>query len=87
MLILIGDYHLLNNLFDILISSFYRTIHLWSIRRRVRMLDFPFSAELYYHPAIKILGIISYKLLWLTIPTNQISLNKFLHHVLRHMSK
>ena len=84
--ILIGDYHLLNNLFDILVSSFYRTIHLWSIWRRVGMLDFPFNAEFYYHLAIEILGIISYNLFWWTIPTYQISLNKFLHHFLCHIA-
>jgi hypothetical protein len=51
------------------------------------MLDFSFSAEFCYHFAIEVLGIISYNLLWWNIPINQISLNKCLHHFLRHMSK
>jgi hypothetical protein len=51
------------------------------------MLDVPFSIEFYYHLAIEFLGIINYNLLWWTIPIDQISFNKFLHHFLRYMSK
>jgi len=58
--ILVGDYHLLNNLLDIFVSNFYRTIHLWPILRGIGMLDFPFSVEFYYHLAIEVMGIISY---------------------------
>jgi len=50
------------------------------------MLDFPFSAEFCYHLAIEVLGIINYNLLWWNIPSNQISLDKSLHHFLCHMS-
>jgi hypothetical protein len=31
MSILVGDYHLLNNLLDVFVSSFYNNIHLWPI--------------------------------------------------------
>jgi hypothetical protein len=60
--ILVGDYHILNDLLDILVSSFYHTIHLWPIQQGIRMLDFPLSIEFCYHLAIKVLGIISYNL-------------------------
>jgi hypothetical protein len=55
--ILVRDYHLLNNLLDIFVSSFYRTIHLWPIWRVIGMLDLSFSAEFYYHLIIEVLGI------------------------------
>jgi len=60
--ILVSDYHLLNNLLDIFVSSFYHTIHLWPIWRGIGMLDFPFSEEFYYHLAIEVMGIISHNL-------------------------
>jgi len=40
MSILVGDYHILNDLLDILVSSFYHTIHLWPIRKELECLIF-----------------------------------------------
>jgi len=51
--ILIGDYPLLNNLLDIFVSSFYRTIHLWPIWWGIGMLDFPFRQSFIIFLALK----------------------------------
>ena len=54
MSIFICHRHLLDDLLDIFISSFYNAIHLWSVGRRVMMLDFELRAELSDHSVVEI---------------------------------
>ena len=58
MLIFVCHRHLLYDLFDIFISSFYNTIHLRPVRRKVMMLDLELHAELSDHNIIEISIII-----------------------------
>ena len=52
--VLVGHCHFLYDLLDVFIIGFYNAIHLWSIRRRVMMLDLELHAELDDHSIIEI---------------------------------
>jgi len=74
--IFVGDYHFLDDLIKVLISCLDNTIHLGSIRRRIRMLNFLLGTEFSNQFPIKILNVISYQLYWQAVMTNKILLNE-----------
>lgn len=74
--IFVGDYYFLDDLIEILISCLDNTIHLGSIRRRIRMLNFLLGTEFSNQFPIKILNIISYQFFWQAVMTNKILLNE-----------
>ena len=83
--ILVRNNHLLDNLLDILISSFNSPIHLWSVRRGVMVCNLEFSAQLIHHLIIQIRPIDSNDLNWHTITANQLVLDKLHNHLSGHV--
>ena len=79
--------HLIYDLLDVLISSFYNAIHLRPIRRRVMMLDLKLRAKLGNHSVIEIGTIIRDDSFWNTIPINKVMSDEPGHNVLCNRSK
>src|SRR3954469_12470234 len=78
----VGHYHLLHNLFNVLVGRFNSAIHLWTIRRRIVMLNLEGLTKLLHQLVIKIRSIISNDLLRNPITTYYVVLNKASNHLL-----
>jgi len=63
-LVIVGDCHLLDDLLEIFIGYLNNTIHLGSIRRRIKVFNLLLSAELSNQLSIKVLSIVSYHCCW-----------------------
>ena len=85
--IFIRHCHLLYNLFNVLIGSFHCDIHLWSIRRRVVVLDLELYAEFSDHSFVEVGTIVCDDSLRDTITINQVVLDEPCHHILSNRSK
>ena len=86
MLVFVCHRHILYDLFDIFISSFYNAIHLCPVRGRV-MPDLELRAELDDHSIIEIGTIICDDSFWNTITTNNVVSYESGHDVLGNRSK
>src|SRR3954471_10350559 len=77
----VGHYHLLYNLLNVLVSRFNIAIHLWTIRRRIVMLDLEGLTKLLHQLVIKIRSIISNDLFRNPITTYYVVLDKASNHL------
>ena len=69
--VFIGHNHLLHNLLYVLIGGFHYTIHLWSIWRRVMVLDLKLRAKLIDQSVIEVGTIVSDDSLRDSMPTGK----------------
>ena len=84
--VLISYHHLLDNLLDVLVSSFNSPIHLRSVRRGIMMFDFELFTKLLHHLVIQIRTIISDDLARDTVSTNDLILDKSDYHLSGYIS-
>ena len=85
MLILVRNNHLLDNLLDILISSFNSPIHLGSVRRRIMMCNLELATQLFHHLVVQVRSIINNDLIWHTITAYELILDKLHNHLPGHI--
>src|SRR4051812_17086138 len=78
----VGHYHLLHNLLNILIGRFNSIIHLWTVRRRIVMLDLEGLTKILHQLVIEIRSIISNDLFRNPITTDYVVLDKTSNHLL-----
>src|SRR3954468_16579581 len=78
----IGHYHLLHNLLNVLVGRFNSAIHLWTIRRRVMMLDLEGLTKLLHQLIIEIRSIVSNDLLRNPITAYYVVFDKASNHLL-----
>src|SRR3954463_8621655 len=78
----VSHYHLLHNLLNVLVGRFNSAIHLWTIRRRIVMLDLEGLTKLFHQLVIKIRSIISNDLFRNPIMTDYVVLDKASNHLL-----
>ena len=74
-------YHILYNLLNVLIGGFHYAIHLWSIWRRMVVLDLELHAEFCDHSIVQISTIVRDNPFGDAIPTYKIMLNKLDHNI------
>src|SRR3954462_7445134 len=77
----VGHYHLLHNLLNVLVGCFDSAIHLWTVRRRIMMLDLEGLTKLLHHLVIEIRSIISNNLLRNPIATDYVVFDKASNHL------
>src|SRR3954471_5205994 len=77
----VSHYHLLHNLLNVLVGRFNSAIHLWTIRRRVVMLDLERLTKLLHQLVIEIRSIVSNDLLRNPITTDYVVLDKASNHL------
>ena len=80
MLIFVRHCHLLNNFLNILVGCFHGSVHLWSVRRGIVILDFEIRTYFLHHFVIQISAIVSNDLPRESVPTNQLPLYEFDHY-------
>ena len=68
--------HLLNNFLNILIGCFHGSVHLWSVRRGIVMLDFKLLAHFPHHLVIQVGVIVRDNLPQQTISADDFPLNE-----------
>src|SRR3954468_23725988 len=78
----VGHYHLLHNLLNVFVGRFNSAIHLWTIRRRVVMLDLEGLTKLLHQLINKIRSIVSNDLLRNPKTTDYVVLDKASNHLL-----
>ena len=79
--------HLLYNLLNVLIGGFHCAIHLWSIHRRIVVLNLELRPEFPDHSVVKIGTIVCENPFGDAIPTNEVMLNEADHHILGNRGK
>src|SRR3954468_9069351 len=80
--ITVSHYHLLHNLLNVLVGRFNNIIHLWTIRRRIVVLDLEGLTKLLHQLIIEIRSIVSNDLLRNPITTDYVVLDKTSDHLL-----
>ena len=85
--VLVGYNHLLYNLINVFVGGFHRAIHLWSIRRRVVVLDLELLAEFSDHSVVEVGTIVCDDSLGDAIPIDEVMLNESSYHILGNEGK
>src|ERR1051325_10666652 len=85
--ILLSHCHLLYDLLNVLVGGFHCAIHLWSIWRRVVMLDLELRAELGDHLVVEIRAIICDNPFRSAIPIDKIMFDESSHRILGNRCK
>src|SRR3954463_8049024 len=79
--VFVSDDHFLDDLLNVLISSFDGAVHFWSVRRRVMMLNLEFLTQFFHHLVVQVRTIVSNDLAGNTISANNVILDKPHNHL------
>ena len=80
--VFVGYHHLLHNLLYVLVGGFHIAIHLWSIQRRVVVLDLELRAKFSDHSVVEVGVIVCDDSLGNAIPTDKIIVYEPGDHIL-----
>ena len=80
--VFVSHNHLLYDLLNILVGSFHCVIHLWSIQRRVVVLDLELRVEFNKHSVVKVGTIVRDDSLGDAIPVDNIMFYEPSDHIL-----
>ena len=85
--VFVSHNHLLYDILNILVGGFHCAIHLWSIRRRIMVLDLELHAELCGHSVVEIGTIVRDNPFGDSILIDEVMLNNSGHHNLGNIGK
>src|SRR3954465_13771816 len=85
--VFVGYCYFLYDFLDVLVGSFHRAVHLWSIWRRIMMFDLELCAKFSNHSVVQICAIVSDNPFRDAVPTNEIVFDEPGHHIFGDRSK
>ena len=87
MSVFVGHNHFLYNLLNVLIGGFHCAIHIWSIRRRVMVLELELRVEFSDHSVVEVGTIVLNDSLGDAILTDKIMFDETGNHILGNRGK